>query len=106
MEKTINCIETDCTIEHNGQTFTSCGSWIVKNPGTGKHFGLVYADDSRGVVTDWHGKVIVPARFGRVFHGNFGDRRRNVTFTYKGVKFQGMWAGMDYNQAVRVREVG
>jgi hypothetical protein len=104
-EGSMNCIETDCTWEHDGKKFTSGGSWIIQNPDTGKHFGLVYADDVKGVVTDWHGRVSVPARFGRVFHGNFGDRRRSVTFTYQGIKFQGIWAGMDYNQSVRVREV-
>ena len=50
-----NFVETDCTIEHQGQQFTANGAWRVGN------HALVYVDGNQA--TDWHGNVI-----GRVEH--------------------------------------
>jgi hypothetical protein len=100
------CVEKDCTIEHNGQKFENGGSFML--PCTdGKWRGLVYADwsDKPETVTNWHGTVKVQARYGRVYRGNMGDKRRHVWFTWQGRNYHGCWCEIDFNQAMRVTEV-
>ena len=64
--------------------------------------GVVYARPSSGIVTDWHGRVIASATFGRPYRGGFGARMRSVRFTVDGVTYTGRY-GCDWAQAVRVR---
>ena len=98
-------IDTDCKIELDGKTFESGGAWIAERADNHKLSGLVYADDIKGVVTNWHGDKVIKATFGRVFRSNFGDRRRSVYFHYAGKCLFGIWHSIDFNQAVNVREI-
>lgn len=94
-----------CIISHEGIDFESGGAFIGKRHDTGKLVGIIYADDTNSQVTNWHGDIKIHAYFGRIFYPNFGDRRRWVHFTYQGIPMAGCWCGMDYNMAVRVKQV-
>lgn len=105
MDNNIAFMDQQCTIEHEGQVFESGGAYIAKRKDSGKYSGAVYADDKKGVVTNWHGDIVIPAYFGPVFRGNMGDQRRQVWFTWQGINFTGRWCGMDNNQVVHVQEI-
>lgn len=108
-------VETNCVIEHEGQTFESGGAWLCDCT-DGYRRGVVYAKPDKmnhdwreamqftasGVVTDWHGNVLAKATFGPVYRGGFGAKMRSVRFTVDGVTYTGRY-GCDWAQAVRVR---
>jgi hypothetical protein len=119
-------IETDCTIELNGQKFTSGGSFLWPNEKTGKLEGLLYATIERnqkseqldrnvgvwplsnwgqkGTVGSWDGSLKIPALFLNEWVNSMGDIRQRVRFEYQGKKFSGIYykSGSDI---VRVKEV-
>lgn len=101
-------IDQDCTIEHEGKTFTSGGAFIARRTDTGKFGGIVYAewrDDKPFTVSNWDGDIRMPAQKGKVWLSNFGDKRRSVWFEWNNVKFYGVWCSIDNNQVVRVKEI-
>jgi hypothetical protein len=116
-------IEDDCTIEHEGRTFKSGGSWLC-DCSDGYRRGVVYVKPPKigydtthlrriiraggehprscyGFVTTWHGEQIAGAGFGPIYQGNF-CRMRAVTFTFEGVTFTGRYCP-ESSQAVRVK---
>ena len=97
-------VETGCTVSHEGRTFESGGSWLLRHQTTGKMHGMFYAYEKTGQVGTWHGDVKVAARFGRAWRDNFGGTRQHVTFTWDGIKMSGIYfkSGGDI---VRAREV-
>jgi hypothetical protein len=55
-------IETDCTVSHEGRTFTARGAYVTESSAivyVGKPWDSpISAQRWQGPVTDWHGKVI------------------------------------------------
>ncbi|RPI56247.1 MAG: hypothetical protein EHM49_00730 [Deltaproteobacteria bacterium] len=98
------CLEQKCTIEFQGKTFESGGAFIGINRKTGKRDGIVYAYQGEGKVGNWHGDIKVPAVFGREWTSSFGDIRQSISFTWKEMRFSGIYfkSGSDI---VRVREI-
>lgn len=110
MENTF--VESDCTITHQGKSFTCGGAWIADCT-DGRQRGVVYVKPEKpecgrdrypfachGIVTDWHGNKIAAAYFGNIYQGNY-CRMRVVTFTHNGRRFSGRYCP-DTSQAVRV----
>ena len=114
-------IENDCTIRHEGKSFTSGGAWICECS-DGYYHGIVYVkpDDSdtsplangvrlysshlrpcAGSVTTWHGERIAAAQFGARYQSTY-CRMRSVSFEFNGMHFTGRYCP-DTSQAVRVR---
>ena len=106
-----NILETDCTIEHDGQTYASGGAHLL--PCTdGKYRGVVYVKmiaqttpaglpwEHRATVTTWHGEHIADASF-TDYQGNFCKMRR-IGFTWQGIKFIGDFCP-DWAEACKVR---
>lgn len=97
-------VESDCTIEHEGQKFESGGAWLC-HCSDGIMRGVVYAKPVKGsysgTVTDWHGNHIANARFGPVYRGAFCNMRA-VSFVLDGKRFYGRYCP-DWAEAVRVR---
>jgi len=98
------CLEQACTLEHNGKTFESGGAFIGVDA-KGIHGGVVYGNCNMPEVMNWHGDIRVPAKYGRIYRSNMGDKRRHVWFTWKGIKYHGVWCSIDWSQIVRVREI-
>ena len=96
-------LDQDCTIEHEGQKFTSDGGFIGKDE-KGKYGGILYGDWNYKTITNWDGSVKIPARYYGEHRGNMGDRRIFVRFRYEGRNFFGRWFGVDWSQIVRVGE--
>lgn len=106
-------IEIDCVVEFEGEVFESGGSWL-SDCTDGYRRGVVYAKPHHdfagkvidgahgGSVTDWHGRQLATASFGRVYVGSFGAKMRSVSFTVNGVRFSGRY-GCDWADAVRVK---
>lgn len=97
--------DINCTIEHNGISFSSGGAILDENGGTvyGDYDTPNYA--SRGQVTNWHGTIKINANYGKVYRSNFGDKRRSVRFTHDGINYYGVWCSIDWNQSINVRRV-
>ncbi len=104
-------VESDCTIELQGKTFTAGGAVLA--PCTdGKWRGCVYVQSPyknettgyRGetiqYVTTWHGDKIALARLGKVYQGNF-CRMQAVSFEWQGMRFTGRYCP-DWSDLVRV----
>ncbi len=103
-------IEQDCTITHEGKSFTASGSWLAERadkPGTWA--GVVYVRE--GVLRNgsisichsvgtWHGDFIAVCDLGDIYRGNY-CRMRTVSFTHNGINFHGRYCP-DTSQAVRV----
>lgn len=113
-------IEEDCTVTHEGRSFTAGGAWLCDCT-DGYRRGVVYTKPAdpiqakpgditgpapsyprRGIVTDWHGNKIADASFGHPYRGGFGAKMRTVRFTVDGVEYAGRY-GCDWRDAVRVR---
>ena len=90
--------EGDCTITLEGRNFTSGGAFLTPCS-DGFMRGAVYAKP--GIVTDWHGKEIAKARYGRIYQGNF-CRMQSVTFELDGLRYAGRFCP-DWSELVRVR---
>jgi hypothetical protein len=99
------CIERECTVKINGKAFEYGGAFIGIDPKTGHHGGVIYGDYNKKQVTNWHGDVTIPARYGISYRGNMGDERCHLWFTWKGIKFHGVWCGMEWSQIIRVKEI-
>jgi hypothetical protein len=99
--ETTGFIEKNCTIEHEGKTSESGGSYLL--PCTdGKWRGVVYGwGEKKGIVTDWHGNEIAKAHYGRIYQGNF-CKMQSVSFQWGGHHFFGRYCP-DWSQAVKVR---
>jgi len=97
---TATFIESDCSIQHNGQSFTAGGAHIC-DCSDGYRRGVVYVRPEAKEVTDWHGNKLATANFGRVYQGNF-SRMQAVTFIHDGITFHGRYCP-DWSQALRVR---
>lgn len=97
-------MDRNCVLEFQGREFESGGAFIGQNK-QGKLGGVMYVCEKEKAVMNWHGTIKIPARFGRVWKSNMGDRRRAVYFQYAGRRFFGMWSNMDFNMSVRVRQV-
>jgi hypothetical protein len=99
------CIETS-TITIDGKSFTSGGSFIGKNPITGKYEGIVYGYETENKVGTWDGSFKVTAYFGKIFYANFlNNRRRFVWFTHNDIKFVGINYSVDNSDCYTVREI-
>lgn len=102
-------VDQNCTFTAQGKEFESGGAWLTKlkaqKAKDETFIGMVYADDEAGTVSNWHGTIKIPARFGPVWVSNFGDRRRTVRFVWQGVQMFGVWCGIEFNQVVKVRQV-
>ena len=102
-------VDQNCKFSIQGKEFESGGAWMTKikaqKAKDETFIGMVYADDATGTVTNWHGTIKIPARFGKVWVSNFGDRRRAVRFQWQGVEMFGVWCSCDSNMAVKVRQV-
>lgn len=104
-------IEQDCTIEHEGKSYTSGGAYLVECP-DGKHRGVVYVSNALSVhgsrgwlsgyadITDWHGNKIARCIY-TDYRGNFCKMRR-ISFELDGKKFVGDYCP-DWSQACKVR---
>lgn len=101
--KDSTCMEKDCKFSFEGKTFESGGAFIGKDK-NGKHGGRVYGNETKMEVSNWHGDIKVKASYGHVFRSNFGDKRRYVWFTWKGISFYGLWCSIDWNQLIPVKE--
>lgn len=89
--KTNGCFaDVECTIEFEGKKFTSGGAFIGKDK-NGKYGGLLYADEKTKQVSNWDGSIKINAYFGREWQNNMGDVRQSIWFTYKGIKFYGLY---------------
>lgn len=97
-------IEQDCTITHEGHSFTSGGSWLMTNSKTGKMQGILYASPETNEVTSWDGSLRIPAYFGKVFQGNM-SRRQYCWFTYAGKHFVGINYSVDWQECISVKEI-
>jgi hypothetical protein len=93
-------VERGCTISHEGKRFTAGGA-IIADCRDGYARGVVYASPKTGSVTDWHGKQLARASFGRPYRGNY-CKMQSVTFDYGGAKFVGKWCP-DTADMVRVK---
>ena len=103
-EENKTCMERSCVIEYKGKVFELGGSFIGVDK-NGVHGGVVYGDWNNQVVTNWHGDIKVSAQYGREYRSNMGDKRRHVWFTYKGIRFHGIWYSIEWSQIIRVREI-
>jgi len=87
-------IETDCTIEHNGNTFESGGAIV-----TNTHITAYLGKD--GILTDWHGNTLGTYRITSTWPINsfLSSTMSQVEATVNGVKYTGrsMGVGMVYN---------
>jgi hypothetical protein len=92
-------IETNCTIEHEGRSYSAAGASLCPCPDSYWR-GVVYVKPP-AAVTDWHGNRIASALFGREYRGNFCTMRA-VTFDWNGIRFHGRYCP-DRSQAVGVR---
>jgi len=102
--KTNDCfVDTDCTIEIQGQKFTNAGAFIGKDK-NGKYGGLVYAYEKDGMVGNWDGSIMLKAHFGNEWTSNMGDIRQSVYFTYEGTKFYGVYYKSN-SDIVRCRQI-
>jgi hypothetical protein len=95
----MNCIEKECVIEHDGKKYESGGAFIVDN------IGAVYGDWNFKTVSNWHGTIKIPARYGKEFKSNMGDKRRHVWFKREGKIFHGVWCAIDNNQLIMVKAI-
>lgn len=93
-------VEEDCTITHEGRTFTAGGAWLADCP-DGYRRGVVYANPGAGIVTDWHGNVIARASYGKPYQGPFCTMQ-SVSFVVDGILYAGRWCP-DWASAVNVR---
>ncbi len=93
-------VETDCTVSHNGQEFSAGGAFLA-DCSDGYRRGVVYAQAVCLRVTDWHGNIVAPARFGRIYRGNY-CRMQSVSFVIAGVTYTGRYCP-DTADMVRVR---
>lgn len=93
-------IEKDCIFEVQGKKFESGGAFICDCT-DGITRGVVYEKAKEGIVTDWHGKEIAKAKFGKVYQGNF-CRMQSVRFEYEGKTFTGRFCP-DWSQLIRVK---
>ena len=103
-------IEQKCCVELNGHKFCSGGSWLCIRKDTGKMEGILYAshkpdDEGRSFIQSWDGSLKIPAIYGREWRDNFGGLNQSVYFRYEGRYFYGRWAGKDWSDIVRVREI-
>ena len=92
--------ETNCTIEHNGQTFESGGAYILPCK-DGKLRGVIYVSNDQRTVTTWHGEFIAKVDTVSRYRGNFCKMTR-ITFTYEGRKMIGEYCA-DWADACKVR---
>lgn len=83
-------IETDCTIKHEGREFTSGGAVV-----TDKFMTAYLSNDSDGILTDWHGKVIGSYRILSSWriHSWISDRMYSVECFVNGVRYVGRNCG-------------
>lgn len=93
-------IERDCTIEHQGQTFSAAGA-ILAPCADGRWRGVVYESATSQDVCTWHGKRIARATWGRPYQGNY-CRMQSVRFDWQGMTFIGRYCP-DSSQAIKVR---
>jgi len=82
-------VERDCKVDFNGQSFESGGAYIL--PCTdGKLRGMVYVNQKKSIVADWHGNEIARLDTFTKFRGNYCQMVK-ITFTLSGVKFIGLY---------------
>lgn len=103
-------IDVNCKLDFQGKYFESGGAFLAVNKKTGKLGGILYANPRMNVVTNWHGDIKIPAKFGQVFNSNFHgysgyNRRQYCWFTYQGHNFIGINYSVDNQDCISVREV-
>jgi hypothetical protein len=99
-------IETGCTINIKGKSFTSGGSWLAQRKDNGKYEGYLYASPKTSEVTSWDGSLRIPARFGRVFQSNWvNNKRQYCWFTYEGINFIGINYSIDWREDIFVKQI-
>jgi hypothetical protein len=99
-------VDQACKFSFQGRTFEAGGAWICQEKKSGRLRGLVYVNETERTVSNWHGTIKLPARFGPVWRSNMGDKRRSVYFEWAGHLMFGVLCSLDFNQAVKVREIG
>lgn len=92
-------VEQNCTIEHNGRTFTSGGAvvtpdYIVAYVGDFLLSGLTGQRDTRKL-TDWHGNVIGTCTLASSWRINsyISDRMYQIYATVDGRRYTGRGCG-------------
>jgi len=102
-------IERDCVFEVDGKKFESRGAYFITGK-NGKSLALLFGDWNapdychNGFAGNWHSDIRFPVRYGKVFIGNMGDKRRWVSLTIDGKNFRGLWAGIGYNQTINFKQ--
>lgn len=102
-KKSVAFIEQDCTIELDGKSFTSGGSYIGKRVDNGKYEGILYASVKTSEVTSWDGKLRIPAKYGIPFYNSLGIKMQYVWFKYNGINFYGL-RGCDCRDDIKVKQ--
>jgi len=104
-------VDTQCILTLQGKSFESGGGFIAQRADNGKWEGVLYGDykapnyGATGTITNWHGDIKIVCHYGPVYRSNMGDNRRWVWFTWHGMTFAGCWCGIDFNQAIQVRQI-
>lgn len=97
-------LEDNCTIEIDGKSFTSGGSFIGKHRKTGLLGGCLYAYPKENKIGSWNGEIKIPCKFKNQWLSNMGDTRQLIYFEYKGHKFWGIYYKSS-GDLVRIKEV-
>lgn len=99
-------IDSECTITHNGKSYTQGGAWMMKRKDTGKFEGRVYHTEKNGrhFVQNWDGSFEVPAIVGRMWRSNMGDRRQSVWFKWNNRYFHGVHCSIDWTELFSAKE--
>jgi hypothetical protein len=97
-------IEDHCAIEHNGQSFESGGSYLLRRKDTGKLEGMLYRQPN-GMIGTWDSLQLVKATWGLPFMTNLGVKAQYCWFTWEGKRFIGRNNSIEWQDIVRVREI-
>jgi hypothetical protein len=97
-------VETKCTIEHEGKSFESGGSWLLKRADNGKMTGILYRQPN-GMIGTWDSSQLVKATWGQPFMTNFGVKAQYCWFTWEGKHFIGRNNSVEWQDIVRVHEI-
>lgn len=96
-------VEENCTITHEGKSFSSGGAYLIKNA-KGKLEGILYQYPEH-TIGDWKGSFKIPYVVLNRWIGNLGNKCELVSFEYLGKRFHGINYSTDNQDLVRVHEV-
>ena len=92
------------TLIHEGEKYSSGGSHIWFNKKLERYEGIFYQYFKENMIGNWEGSEKVKAHYGHVWFSNFSDERQSVYFTWKGIKFYGVWM-KSFSCIVRARQI-